>query len=602
MVKSDSPLSLKTNDDTKDRIERQTKIEEAQQDDVLTDDDIKANAKTEQFVRTLSAEDRSKFFAMIGNEEFFKMFKSFASESANDTNQSPSTQFVENNDANDNESVDEDHLYNEYVRSLPARPQRASARNAPVLQNKWGLQITTKTRTDHDLGDVKVILHKNERGNDPFSRKKTRDKVVQALEIKISAGNLSRILTSVDAADFDIAEDAISWQSILHCIRRFVSQYDMTALIMIPQDVNLSNPQEVATAKDFTDAIVNWQNLRDVDYYSWQEFILRHGAAVEIESDNWLEEVLRLSMEKTLCSEVESDLAGIPPNQRGSITTLRCIIKRMVVRNQEAKDALENYIKSFDITTFPGENVPTACLRLKAVSRALGEQNLPSNAVRKILHGFSKSSTASFNDFCNSQIALRRGSFYNRMMQTSSLQSQVNDILTDLEATYLDLIGGNLWAGVNASPAKTVFMAEQDDEIIEARALAAQKKLPFEEWARLFAKCHFCGKKGHIRPDCPDYIAKVKSGEITLPPRKHGARPKPSGNPKFRRDFLKDPKTKAFWAAAFKAMFTDEDDNEEQEEATINDDQARADDDDKGDSTDAEDMRSFLSMVGSLKE
>jgi hypothetical protein len=69
---------------------------------------------------------------------------------------------------------------------------------------------------------------------------------------------------------------------------------------------------------------------------------------------------------------------------------------------------------------------------------------------------------------------------------------------------------------------------------------------------------------------------------------------------------LKDPKTKAFWAAAFKAMFTDEDDDngdEEQEETNqhINEDQARADDD-KGDGPAAEDMRSFLSMVGSLKE
>ncbi len=38
------------------------------------------------------------------------------------------------------------------------------------------------------------------------------------------------------------------------------------------------------------------------------------------------------------------------------------------MKNQEAKDALENYIRDFDITKFPGENVPTACLRLNAVA------------------------------------------------------------------------------------------------------------------------------------------------------------------------------------------------------------------------------------------
>jgi hypothetical protein len=51
---------------------------------------------------------------------------------------------------------------------------------------------------------------------------------------------------------------------------------------------------------------------------------------------------------------------------RGSIMMLRFIIKRMIIRNQEAWDALMEYVKTFDIRDFPGENVPTACLKLKA--------------------------------------------------------------------------------------------------------------------------------------------------------------------------------------------------------------------------------------------
>jgi hypothetical protein len=117
-------------------------------------------------------------------------------------------------------------------------------------------------------------------------------------------------------------------------------------------------------------------------------------------------------MEKILRSEVESDLNSIPKHQRGSITTLQCIIKQMVVRNQEARDVLKTYFKAFDITKFPGKNEPTASLRLKAVARALEENELPTNLVRKVLEGFAKSSTKSFNKFCASQIALRCGSFY----------------------------------------------------------------------------------------------------------------------------------------------------------------------------------------------
>jgi hypothetical protein len=93
-------------------------------------------------------------------------------------------------------------------------------------------------------------------------------------------------------------------------------------------------------------------------------------------------------MEKTLCAKVKSEINSIPKHQRGSITTLRCIIKRMVIKNQEAKDALENYIRTFDITTFPGENIPTACLCLKAIAGALRDNDLPTNTIKKVLEGF----------------------------------------------------------------------------------------------------------------------------------------------------------------------------------------------------------------------
>lgn len=332
--------------------------------------------------------------------------------------------------------------------------------------------------------------------------------------------------------------------------------------------------------------------------------MLRHSTEVEIESDNWLDDVLNLSMDKTLRAEVESDMISIPKNQRGAISTLRCIIKRMVVRNQEARDALENYIKTFDITKFPGENVPTACLRLKAVARALNPKDLPTNIIRRVLEGFGKSSTMSFNEFCTSQIAMRRGSFYEKLMHSSPLQTQLNDVLNDIEATYLDLAGGGKWAGVTASPTKAAFVVDCniDEELEEARALALKKKLPFEEWAKLYAKCHECGIKGHIRPHCPIYLDKVKSGEIKPPLKKHGARPQPTGKPpalpKPRRDFSKDPKAKAFWVAAFNAMFGEDDDGDKNEDLNI-DNKGTADNDNE---TADEDMRNFLSMVGSLKE
>jgi hypothetical protein len=187
-------------------------------------------------------------------------------------------------------------------------------------------------------------------------------------------------------------------------------------------------------------------------------------------------------------------------------------------------------------------------------------------------------------------------------MHSSSLQTQLNDVLNDLEATYLDLVGGKLWAGVNASPTKAAFVGEYsiDDEINEAKALAIRKKLPFDEWVKMYAVCHECGKKGHIRPDCPIYLEKVKSGQIKPPLRRAGPR-KPPGLPKPRRDFSKDPKAKAFWVAAFNAMFG-EDNEDEKDDVPSTEGNEINDTEDNNDETANEDMRSFLSMVGSLKE
>jgi hypothetical protein len=107
-----------------------------------------------------------------------------------------------------------------------------------------------------------------------LASKKTRDKVVKSLETKISAGNISHMLTSVDAAEYDVAADALSWQAILKSICQFYTQYDMTLLLRIPQDVDLSKPHRVAKATQFKDAIEDWQSLDDNNYFTWQEFLL----------------------------------------------------------------------------------------------------------------------------------------------------------------------------------------------------------------------------------------------------------------------------------------------------------------------------------------
>jgi hypothetical protein len=148
---------------------------------------------------------------------------------------------------------------------------------------------------------------------------------------EISVSNISRILTSYNKAQHDVASNALSWQSILENLKCFCIQYDMNPILMIPQGVDFKNPANVSRACIFFNTIDDWQKLEDEDYFKWQEFVLLYGSSVEAESDNWLDETLLLSMETTFCSKVESDMKSLPlQKQKGAITMLCFIIKRMV--------------------------------------------------------------------------------------------------------------------------------------------------------------------------------------------------------------------------------------------------------------------------------
>ncbi len=187
-------------------------------------------------------------------------------------------------------------------------------------------------------------------------------------------------------------------------------------------------------------------------------------------------------------------------------------------------------------------------------------------------------------------------------MQSTSLHQQLHDVLNNLDATYLDLVGGKLWAGITASPHSSSFVAgtAADDEINQARTIAAMKNLPWDEWGKKYAKCHHCGKQGHIHPNCPIYLDKIKSGKI-----KRGVmRPSPCGPPKAcppghpaqQIYFMKDPQAYAFFSA-FQALFTTDEGAGDNNDALTKANNAAQDQD-----TEEDDLHGFLSMVGYFRE
>ncbi len=80
-------------------------------------------------------------------------------------------------------------LYDEYIEAQCKKAHTKKYEGKiPSHQLESGLQITLASRSDRDLGEVKVLLRKQDRGDDLISCKKTRDKVVKSLETKNLCG------------------------------------------------------------------------------------------------------------------------------------------------------------------------------------------------------------------------------------------------------------------------------------------------------------------------------------------------------------------------------------------------------------------------------
>ncbi len=74
-------------------------------------------------------------------------------------------------------------------------------KNVPSHKLQPGLFITLLAIHNKDLGKVRMILCKHHCGSDTILCKKTKDEEIKSLDLKISVGNISCMLTSTNVAE-----------------------------------------------------------------------------------------------------------------------------------------------------------------------------------------------------------------------------------------------------------------------------------------------------------------------------------------------------------------------------------------------------------------
>ena len=195
-----------------------------------------------------------------------------------------------------------------------------------------------------------------------------------------------------------------------------------------------------------------------------------------------------------------------------------------------------------------------------------------------------------------------RATFYKDALKNISLQTQLIDVLNDLENTYLELVGGKQWHGIGHAGMNqgSSFLTSKDDD--DARALAAKLWIPWDEWVKINGVCHYCREKGHIHPKCPKYLADIASGKIKRNDirdfTRTGSRtPGNGGKQRFNEKYKKSLKFKTLMAA-FQAWSTDDKDDDKNED----EEQVEAPQDNNADKDDDKEAFGFFLALASLKE
>jgi hypothetical protein len=192
----------------------------------------------------------------------------------------------------------------------------------------------------------------------------------------------------------------------------------------------------------------------------YQEVINIRGFAVDVESSRWLQAVLEKSIEPTLLVRVKQRFATFATEERGGLSMFLIVANMVAKPSHEFIEMGQSWIKQFKLSNFPGENVPIANSRFKAVVEALSATPgaLPLTTIDKYLEGMNACGCEKFRILVSSLI----GSFNNpmdRIKERYSMSSILDQFSTALDKKYAALVIDKEWCG--ASNKGSIFVADK---------------------------------------------------------------------------------------------------------------------------------------------
>ena len=385
-----------------------------------------------------------------------------------------------------------------------------------------GVSLRNTPRRQNELAHASVFgVKKEERGRTPDQRIKSRSNILnQAPKNILTPNNIASLLNAEDMDSFDIGKEQQSIQSKMYSLYQYCKTFDLAAIFWVPLKIDLDDKSCMDAGRPKISLLTDYhskmlQGPKSIklisNYLDWAAIWMSEE---DLESMSIATTALSKMMDSSLTELVISDLQQVEEKYHTAPMKLLFAIQRIIVSNQSAIDALQNYVRAFDIRSFPGEDVTLAITRILAVVRMLGSANLPENVFELILGGFSHSSSDIFNSTAGTlrttvSSSLLGGDIFNKSDAIPTIQT----MCTDLETLYLGEMAKKMWPGIG-QPGSSSFVvqpgdaARNNEEVEEYNIYKAEfsstrrsHPLPFEEWIKT-AECNNCGEIGHIASTC----------------------------------------------------------------------------------------------------
>ncbi len=198
----------------------------------------------------------------------------------------------------------------------PAPPPWAPHASTPGPSFPTGLALRANPRPDEFVNyeNNRIIVPRDKRGNTDKDKVKMHEVCTEGITPPITRGNIAKLLTSTDAS-YGIASDAAQWQAALSNIWDHVVRFDYSHIVFIPTSFDSANPNSFGNNSTFINAVLDHDQLTDNHYFSWQTLIRRFGQREELQSDGWLKDKLKNSLDPGLKAEVMSDFNELPSTQ-----------------------------------------------------------------------------------------------------------------------------------------------------------------------------------------------------------------------------------------------------------------------------------------------